>query len=131
LVIHRFQFASQGGCYQPIARVDLQGILIAAAFRLAWLHGAAQVYKDLEIPESKRESLPHSSPNRAETNGTSRAGSGHLDSPANGKAELDPVVLGCHLVDFWTNICLCQSLIVEEAEDNGPPIYQASPALTV
>ena len=28
-------------------------------------------------------------------------------------------------MDFWCNICLCHSLIVEEAEDGGPPIYQA------
>ena len=83
-----------------------------------------QVYRDLDIPESKRESLPRSTSHKAETNGASRPGSAHLDGPTNGKSELDPVVLGCHLVEFWTNICLCQSLIVEEAEDDGPPIYQ-------
>ena len=38
--------------------------------------------------------------------------------------DADLVVLGCHLVDFWINIALCQSLIVEAAEDDGPPIYQ-------
>ena len=83
-----------------------------------------QVYRDLDIPESKREALPRSTSHRADTNGASRPGSAHLDGPTNGKSELDPVVLGCHLVEFWTNICLCQSLIVEEAEDDGPPIYQ-------
>ena len=34
------------------------------------------------------------------------------------------LLLGHHLLDFWANICLCHSLIVEEAEDGGPPIYQ-------
>ena len=37
------------------------------------------------------------------------------------------LLLGHHLLDFWANICLCHSLIVEEAEDGGPPIYQAGP----
>lgn len=82
------------------------------------------MYKDLDIPESKREALPRSSSHRADTNGNARPGSAHLDESANAKSDIDPVVLGCHLVDFWTNICLCQSLIVEEAEDDGPPIYQ-------
>ena len=92
-------------------------------FRAVWC--AAQVYEDLDIPESKQEmSQQHASTPRAETNGSARPGSGHQDGPASSKSEADLVVLGCHLVDFWTNICLCQSLIVEEAEDNGPPIYQ-------
>lgn len=78
-----------------------------------------QVYKDLDLPESEQGTSRRSLTPRAETNGTA-----HGDSPTNGRAEADPVVLGCHLVDFWTNICLCQSLIVEEAEDDGPPIYQ-------
>lgn len=56
---------------------------------------------------------------RSETNGSL-----HNDT-GGGRAEADPVVLGCHLLDFWINICLCHSLIVEEAEDGGPPIYQA------
>ena len=90
-----------------------------------------QVYRDLDIPESKRETLPRSTStsHRADTNGSARPGSAHQDGPANGKSDVDPVVLGCHLVDFWTNICLCQSLIVEEAEDDGPPIYQVRHAL--
>ncbi len=37
-------------------------------------------------------------------------------------------LLGHHLLDFWVNICLCHSLIVEEAEDGGLPIYQARQA---
>jgi hypothetical protein len=37
-------------------------------------------------------------------------------------------VLGEHVLDFWTNICLCHSLIIEEAEDEEElPLYQASP----
>ena len=35
--------------------------------------------------------------------------------------------LGHHLIDFWTNICLCQSLIIEknpEGPDNLPHVYQ-------
>jgi len=35
--------------------------------------------------------------------------------------------LGHHLIDFWTNICLCQSLIIEknpEGPDTLPHVYQ-------
>ena len=130
-MIHRLPICQSRGLLPAYCQVSHARNSHCSSVLTSFLYGAAQVYKDLDIPESKRDSLPHSSPHRAETNGTSRAGSGHLDSPANGKAEIDPVVLGCHLVDFWTNICLCQSLIVEEAEDDGLPIYQASPALTV
>ncbi len=62
---------------------------------------------------------------RSSTNGSFRTASGAADG-SNGRAEISPVVLGCHLLDFWINICLCHSLIVEEAEDEGPPIFQAS-----
>lgn len=38
--------------------------------------------------------------------------------------------LGPHLVDFWTNVCICQSLIIEEPEEEGGlPIYQVRPWL--
>ena len=34
-------------------------------------------------------------------------------------------ILGHHLLDFWINICLCHSLIVEDRdEEPGPPGYQ-------
>ena len=40
-------------------------------------------------------------------------------------SELEAVVLGHHMVDFWTNVCVCHTLIVEESpEGAGPPIYQ-------
>lgn len=32
------------------------------------------------------------------------------------------LVLGHHVLDFWTNICICQSLLVEE----GLGVYQVS-----
>ena len=34
------------------------------------------------------------------------------------------VTLGHHMVDFFTNICLCHSLILEENPDGGNPRYQ-------
>lgn len=40
-------------------------------------------------------------------------------------SELEAVVLGHHMVDFWTNVCVCHNLIVEAGpEGAGPPIYQ-------
>lgn len=32
--------------------------------------------------------------------------------------------LGHHVVDFWTNICLCHSLILEDNPEGGPKLYQ-------
>jgi hypothetical protein len=32
--------------------------------------------------------------------------------------------LGHHLVDFWTNICLCQSLILEKNPAGGANLFQ-------
>ena len=57
------------------------------------------------------------------------AGGAH-NNGGGGSAEDEArlLLLGHHLVDFWCNICLCHSLIVEEAEDGGPPIYQARAA---
>ena len=83
------------------------------------------MYEELDIPESSRELSQRGSTPCVETNGSARAGSGHAGGQGGGgKPEADLVVLGCHLVDFWTNIALCQSLIVEAAEDDGLPIYQ-------
>lgn len=36
------------------------------------------------------------------------------------------VVLGQHLLDFWLNICICQSLIVEKPPGGGI-VYQVIP----
>ena len=54
-----------------------------------------------------------------------RAGAGANGEMSGEEARARMALLGHHLLDFWVNICLCHSLIVEEAEDGGPPIYQA------
>lgn len=33
-------------------------------------------------------------------------------------------LLGSQALDFWTNVCVCHSLIVEEDPKGGLPIYQ-------
>jgi magnesium-transporting ATPase (P-type) len=43
-------------------------------------------------------------------------------APTNGDGadeERDPALLGAHLVDFWTNVCVCHSLIVEPASSSA------------
>ena len=77
-----------------------------------------QTFQELDISEERAASAVHSP--RSETNGSLS------HARASGRPEVSPVVLGCHLLDFWINICLCHSLIVEEAEDEGPPIFQVS-----
>ena len=55
-----------------------------------------------------------------------RRRAGREDQAGSG-SELEAVVLGHHMVDFWTNVCVCHTLIVEAgagAEGAGPPIYQ-------
>lgn len=82
-----------------------------------------QAFDELDISEEQATSsmmTPRSSTNGSFRNDTGAAGG------SNGRAEISPVVLGCHLLDFWINLCVCHSLIVEEAEDEGPPIFQAS-----
>lgn len=42
------------------------------------------------------------------------------------------MVLGLHLLDFWTNICVCHSIIVASSEEDkakheGMPSYQVPP----
>lgn len=48
--------------------------------------------------------------------------------PARGGGSHDwdsgTTALGHHLLDFWTNICICQSLILEHNPTGGPDIYQ-------
>ena len=39
----------------------------------------------------------------------------------------EELLLGHHLLDFWTNICVCHNLITEENAEGGPPVYQATP----
>ena len=36
------------------------------------------------------------------------------------------VLLGHHLLDLWTGLCVCHNLITEEAEAGQPPVYQVS-----
>lgn len=39
-------------------------------------------------------------------------------------AETDDTVLGFHTADFWLNICVCHSLIVENREGADRPTFQ-------
>lgn len=39
------------------------------------------------------------------------------------------LLLGHHVVDFWTAICVCHSLIVEDNPKGGTKIYQVAPPL--
>lgn len=34
------------------------------------------------------------------------------------------------MVDFWTNICLCHSLILEDNPEGGPKLYQVRVSCT-
>jgi hypothetical protein len=38
--------------------------------------------------------------------------------------EQDSLLLGHHLVDLWTNLCICHNLITEQAQDGVPGVYQ-------
>ena len=48
--------------------------------------------------------------------------------PAAGELRNDweegTTALGHHVIDFWTNICLCQSLILEKNPLSGADLYQ-------
>lgn len=44
---------------------------------------------------------------------------------ALGSDLLQQLLMGHHMVDFWINICICHSLIVED-HPSGGKVYQAS-----
>lgn len=47
-------------------------------------------------------------------------------------ADADDTLLGYHTADFWLNICICHSLIVENREGLEHPTFQVTPlALSV
>ena len=68
------------------------------------------------------EAVNNSTPTPTPTNPYDRAGEKDLDETELVKslAGLD----GLHLVDFWTNICVCHSLIVETDEKTGATTVQ-------
>lgn len=50
-----------------------------------------------------------------------------LTAPARvGSGDVEDCLFGWHIVDFWTNICLCHSLIIEteEGEEGVRRVYQ-------
>jgi hypothetical protein len=54
----------------------------------------------------------------------------HVQSMCRGESEPSGAALlelGSRLLDFWLNICVCNSLIVEKSSAEGaPPVYQVS-----
>lgn len=62
--------------------------------------------------------------------GRPQPGSARSEGAASGEGQHDwesgNTALGHHLVDFFTNICICQSLILESnaSEEGGLPVYQ-------
>lgn len=60
----------------------------------------------------------------AEVGGTGRDTTGKTRGASN-RGDLQAVVLGHHMLDFWTNVCVCHMLIVESGVDHDqPPVYQ-------
>ncbi len=43
---------------------------------------------------------------------------------AHAEASGDDAQLGQQLMDFWTNICVCHSLISEHHPETGEPLFQ-------
>lgn len=85
-------------------------------------HVSRQVLEYFRRPQSQQQSL-------IEYEGTSLHQNGPLNrhSPVAGPVssdQVDELLLGHHLVDFWTNICVCHNLITEEGEAGGLPVYQ-------
>lgn len=69
-----------------------------------------------------------------DVDGTYRNGSGRYErspSPSvssNPTSRAQALVLGHHIADFWTIICICHSLIVEANPKPGrAPVYQVGP----
>ena len=54
---------------------------------------------------------------------------GDSQGHAGSKGGAEDVQLGEQLLDFWTNICVCHSLISEAHPETGEPIFQVSQTL--
>ncbi len=52
-----------------------------------------------------------------ETNGVRASSSGEISTG-------DQELLGQQTLDFWLNLCICHTLIVEEAKDGGQSVFQ-------
>ena len=57
-----------------------------------------------------------------ETNGHRAASSGEVGTG-------DQELLGQQTLDFWLNLCICHTLIVEKAKDGGQSVFQVHQSL--
>lgn len=74
-------------------------------------------------------SLPHmySLPQSLQSSEASLAASADTQPPTRLLHDAETaLVLGHHVLDFWTNICVCHSLIVHENPQGGLPLYQGT-----
>ncbi|KAK9828339.1 hypothetical protein WJX74_009865 [Apatococcus lobatus] len=55
---------------------------------------------------------------------TNVMGNGNSSGPAGGRGGAEDAQLGQQLLGFWTNICVCHSLISEAHPETGEPIFQ-------
>ncbi len=54
----------------------------------------------------------------------SRSSNGPKD-PGEGENSIgDRELLGQQTLDFWLNLCICHTLIVEQDDNGGPSVYQ-------
>ena len=75
-------------------------------------------------PGARRDNGASAAPSAAAAAAAASHSGAPLLPPA-GPTELAAAVLGYHVLDFWTNVCLCHSLIVEQpvaAEEGGKEV---------
>ena len=66
---------------------------------------------------SSAEADSHPVSTDRETNGVRALSSGEISTG-------DQELLGQQTLDFWLNLCICHTLIVEEAKDGGQSVFQ-------
>ena len=66
---------------------------------------------------SNAEGDKHTESSDRETNGLRASSSGEVSTG-------DQELLGQQTLDFWLNLCICHTLIVEEAKNGGQSVFQ-------
>ncbi|DBA65766.1 hypothetical protein WJX79_001197 [Trebouxia sp. C0005] len=91
-------------------------------------HPTEQMLEEMDLGDMGPSPAPTPQPSTVWSRGAHAHGQAHdADHDANDSAEdedMDDTVLGFHTADFWLNICVCHSLIVEQKEGAARPSFQ-------